>query len=137
MTASQRRPLGSWLSIAAAFAVLFGFLTIWEGGSVVFRGQAGSDPDYVPFVVTFNFLAGFAYVTAGAGLWFRRPWARRLALIICASTLVVFGAFAVHILSGGAYEMRTVIAMTVRVTIWAAIASLAYRVATPSKLWAE
>ena len=30
---------------------------------------------YVPFVLWFNFLAGFAYIVAGVGLWMRRRWA--------------------------------------------------------------
>jgi hypothetical protein len=30
------------------------------------------------FVVWFNFVAGFAYVAAGIGLWRHRPWTRGL-----------------------------------------------------------
>ena len=131
MAASRDQTIEIWLSIAAIVAILFGLLTIWEGGSVVFPGDAESDPEgnYVPFVVWFNFVAGFAYVTAGFGLWFRRAWAPRLALIIFAATLLVFGAFGVHIATGGAYEIRTVIAMTLRATVWGAIAILAFRAA--------
>jgi len=130
MIASHRQPSETWLSIAAVFAVLFGALTIWEGGSVIFQGEPGSAsaPNYVPFVVRFNFLAGFAYVAVGLGLWFRRAWAPRLALVIFAATLLTFAAFGVHVFSGGAYETRTVIAMTLRTAIWAAIAWLAYKV---------
>lgn len=131
MAASRDQTIEIWLSIAAVVAVLFGLLTIWEGGSVVFPGDAESDAEnnYVPFVVWFNFVAGFAYVAAGFGLWFRRAWARRLAFIIFAATLLVFGAFGVHIITGGAYEIRTVIAMTLRATVWGGIASLAFRAA--------
>ena len=60
--------------VVAAIAVTFGIVTIKAGGSVLFGGidavlAAG---DFVPFVVWFNFLAGFAYIAAGVGLWTRR-----------------------------------------------------------------
>ena len=131
MAASRDRTIEVWLSIAATIAILFGLLTIWEGGSVVFLGNAESDAEgnYVPFVVRFNFVAGFAYVTAGFGLWFRRAWAPRLALIIFAATLLVFGAFGLHTVTGGAYETRTVVAMTLRAAVWAAITFLAFKAA--------
>jgi hypothetical protein len=59
--------------VAAALAVGFGLLTIKEGGTVLFgpadaRRAAGN---YVPFVLWFNFLAGFAYVVAGVALSLR------------------------------------------------------------------
>lgn len=112
------------LRIAAFIAVAFGLLTLKEGGAVLFgdgeaRAAAG---DYVPFVLWFNFLAGFAYVVAGAGLWLRQRWAARLAIALVAATGIVFAAFGLHILSGGAFEARTVVAMTLRTLIWAAIA---------------
>lgn len=132
MPAPQRRTGQRWLKIAGVVAVLFGLLTIWEGGSVLFLD--GAEPDrkdnYVPFVVQFNFIAGFAYVVAGIGLWFGRAWAPWLALVILVATLIVFAAFGVHVARGGAYEIRTVIAMTLRAAVWAAIAGLAYRTNT-------
>lgn len=118
-----------WIWSASTVAVLFGLLTIQEGGAVLFwsesaRAAAGQ---YVPFVVWFNFLAGFAYVAAGAGLWFRRRWAAGLAFLVAAATLAVFVAFGVHVASGGGYELRTVIAMSLRSAVWIAIAVVAYR----------
>tara|TARA_R110002110_G_scaffold239506_1_gene455438 strand:- start:59 stop:493 length:435 start_codon:yes stop_codon:yes gene_type:complete len=44
---------------------------------------------YGPFVVWFNFLAGFAYVVAGFGLWFRRRWAA--GLVDGAKRVRIFG----------------------------------------------
>ena len=103
---------------------MFGLLTIKSGGSVLFIGgeyrqQAGN---YVPFVLWFNFLAGFAYLVAGAGLWKRQQWAAWLAILIVAASVSVFVLLGLHINSGGSYEMRTVIAMTARCSIWAVIA---------------
>jgi hypothetical protein len=105
-------------------------MTLREGGAVLFVDGAArvAAGDYVPFVLWFNFLAGFAYVVAGTGLVFGRPWAGRIALIIAAATLIVFVALGVHIVGGGAFEMRTVVAMTLRSVVWCSIAALSWRV---------
>ncbi len=125
----SRRPVLTW--VIAAVAIVFGALTLKEGGAVLFgdgtaRTAAGS---FVPFVVWFNFLAGFAYVVAGVGLWLQRRWAAWLAIGIVAATAVVFATFGVHVLTGGAYEARTAGAMALRTLVWAVIAVLAWRMA--------
>lgn len=113
-----------WLAALALVAIVFGIVTLFEGGAVLFvdgeaRRAAG---DYVPFVLAFNFLAGFFYVAAGVGLFQAWRWAPRLALAIAALTLLVFAALGVHIAAGGAYEARTVAAMTLRTVFWWAVA---------------
>lgn len=116
-------PRPRWLAAVAAVAVAFGALTLKEGGSVLFLAGAARQAagDFVPFVVWFNFVAGFAYVAAGVGLWLQRRWAVRLSFVIAVSTLLVFAAFGGHVFAGGAYELRTVGAMTLRATLWLAI----------------
>ena len=126
-SAQYKKSMATW--IVAAIAVLFGLLTIKSGGSVLFIGgeyrqQAG---DYVPFVLWFNFLAGFLYLVAGIGIWKRQRWAAWLAIMIFTASVLVFILLALHIGSGGSYEMRTVIAMTVRCSVWAVIALFSYR----------
>jgi len=116
-----------WL--AAAVAIIFGILTIKSGGQVLFgdesyRVAAGN---YVPFVLWFNFTAGFAYLIAGIAIALCKPWAAGVALVIAVSTLLVFAAFGLHVFTDGAYGMRTVAAMTLRSTIWTAIFVLTYR----------
>jgi hypothetical protein len=123
----QQRGFSIWaMSLAAAG---FGLLTIKEGGSILFGSEAAraAAGNYVPFVLWFNFLAGFAYVAAGIGLWLRQRWALKLALAIALATAFTFVAFGVHVYSGGAYEMRTVGAMTLRTLLWATIATVAAR----------
>lgn len=110
--------------VAAIVAVLFGLLTLKSGGSVLFidgpaRAAAGA---YVPFVLWFNFLAGFAYILAGVGLFLWRSWAAKLSLAIAVATVVVFVAFGFHILVGGDFEARTVGAMSLRSVVWLSIA---------------
>ena len=121
------RSIGIW--IITVIAVVFGLLTIKSGGSVLFvdgiaRENAGN---YVPFVLWFNFLAGFAYLLAGAGLFMQKPWAAWISIIIVVSTMVVFALFGLHILGEGMYEVRTVAAMSLRTVVWALIAMFAYR----------
>jgi hypothetical protein len=64
---------------AALVAAVFGVLTIVSGGRVLFGDGAAAAGSYVPYIVWFNFVAGFAYVAAAIGLWLRRPWAAGLA----------------------------------------------------------
>ena len=110
-------------------AIAFGMLTIKSGGQVVFGNVAARTAagDFVPFVVWFNFLAGFVYIAAGVGLWLRRRRAVVLAAALAAGTALTFAAFGVHIANGGAYEMRTVWALTLRLVVWSAITLFAWR----------
>lgn len=105
-------------------AIVFGLLTIASGGRILFGGPdirmaAG---EIVPFVLWFNFFAGFAYCVAGFGILMRYSWGVWLSVLIAAATVLVFLAFGLHVASGGAYEMRTVGAMTLRSLVWIAIA---------------
>ena len=110
-------------------ALLFGLLTIASGGRALFGGEAARQAvgAAVPFVLWFNFGAGFAYIAAGIGLLRQAQWSAWLSALIAALTVIVFFMFGVHVLTGGAYEMRTVGAMALRSIIWIAIALFAWR----------
>lgn len=105
-------------------AILFGLMTIKEGGAVLLGNEAAlaAAGKYVPFVLWFNFLSGFAYIVAGIGLWLQQRWAVWLAVVIAALIALTFVAFGIHINSDGAYEQRTVIAMSMRTVVWFMIA---------------
>lgn len=127
-----KRPV--WIWIATVIAVIFGIMTIKSGGSVLFidgeaRQAAGN---YVGFVLWFNFLAGFLYIVTGMGLWMKKRWSMKLALVLAGATLITFAALGLYIMNGGAYEMRTVIAMTIRSSVWVIIASTAWFVGRSS-----
>lgn len=126
-TVKQARGLPIWA--VSLVATGFGLLTIKEGGMTLGGNEAAvrAAGNYVPFVLWFNFVAGFAYVIAGIGLWLQQGWALRLAIAIAATTALVFAAFGVHAFLGGAYEERTVIAMSLRTLVWVAIAVIAWR----------
>lgn len=121
------------LQAASLVAVAFGLLTLKEGGTVLFGGPQAraAAGQVVPFVLWFNFAAGWAYVAAGVGLWMQSRWALWLAVAIAASSGLVFVAFGVHMLGGGAHETRTVIAMTLRTLVWAALAAIAWKAPAP------
>lgn len=122
-----------WMRATSLVAVAFGLLTLKEGGTVLFGGPQAraAAGQVVPFVLWFNFAAGFAYVAAGVGLWMQRRWALWLAVVIAASTAMTFAAFGVHVLGGGADETRTVVAMTLRTLVWAALAAVAWKALAP------
>ncbi|MBP7586769.1 MAG: hypothetical protein KBA72_02370 [Thermoanaerobaculia bacterium] len=126
MTAERSRR-SPWIWAISFVAISFGLLTIRAGDTVLFGSAAARSAagHYVPFVLWFNFLAGFAYVIAGVGLWLERRWAAWLAVVVAAATALVFAAFGVHVLAGGAYELRTVVAMSLRTLVWTAIAVVA------------
>ena len=115
--------------IISVTAIIFGLMTIKSGGLVIFvdgadRQAAGN---YVPFVLWFNFLAGFVYIIAGIGLLMLKQWAARLSVFIVIATLIIYAVLGLYIIAGGAYEMRTIVAMSIRTLVWAIIAMIAFR----------
>jgi hypothetical protein len=126
-TRPQQRGLRIWT--ISLVAIGFGLLTIKEGGTILFGDEAtrAAAGNYVLFVLWFNFLAGFAYVVAGAGLWLRQRWAVWLAIAIAAATFFAFAALGEYVDSGAVYEQRTVIAMSLRTLVWVMIVAIAWR----------
>jgi len=126
-TTTPRRP--RWAAVLALVAIAFGTVTIVVGGKTLFGGveERGAAGNIVPFVLWFNFVAGFAYVVAGLGLFLWKRWAAHLSAAIAAATVAVFVAFGIHIFLGGTFELRTVGAMIIRSAVWVVIAVSACR----------
>ena len=122
--------------VFAVIAIVFGMLTLKSGGMVLFTDGAAHQAagNYVPW---FNFMAGFAYIVAGVGLWQQQLWAGKLAALIAVATVAVFVAFGIHILNEGAYEVRTAVAMSVRSGLWVTIALLAFILGVGTRRMAE
>ena len=113
----------------SAVGMVFGALTVfsgWQGlfGDAATRAALGNT---VGYVLWFNFLAGFAYVAAGLGLWRGARWGLWLATALALGTALVAAAFGVHVLGGGAFEMRTVGALALRFGFWATVAAVGWR----------
>ncbi|MCF8160858.1 MAG: hypothetical protein K9J76_09145 [Polaromonas sp.] len=123
------------LRMLAVLAVVFGALTIFSGGRALFGGEQAQAAvgNAVGFVLWFNFLAGFAYVLTGAGLWQGRRWAVAGAGLLALATSLVVLAFGLHVVTGGAFEMRTVGALGVRLAFWTLVFAVGRRAskATP------
>ncbi|MFZ1773254.1 MAG: hypothetical protein WAT78_04760 [Rhizobiaceae bacterium] len=124
----------AWLMPTALAAAVFGAATLFSGGNVLFGSAAAKAAvgNAVPFVLWFNFLAGFAYIAAAAGLYLRKPWALTLAWLIAGATALVFAAFLIAAASGTPFEMRTLGAMILRTGFWLAIAYFGGRAALSS-----
>jgi len=127
MSIKTERSIVVW--VISVIAVIFGLLTIKSGGAVLFidgvdRQAAGN---YVPFVLWFNFVAGFVYIVTGVGLWLQKRWAVKLSVLIVVATVIIYILLGLHILGGGLYEKRTIIAMSLRSVVWALIAIFAHR----------
>ncbi|MBK5946031.1 hypothetical protein CCR83_06110 [Rhodobacter veldkampii DSM 11550] len=111
--------------IAGVAAIAFGSLTLISGGSALFGAvDMGA---VVPFVLWFNFLAGFAYVIGGLLLMIGHRLALPVALTILIATATVFAVFGWRVFAGDAFEMRTVGAMTLRTLFWAAMVWVAMK----------
>lgn len=115
-----------WPKTVAAIVVIFGLLTILSGGSTL--AGAIDMGAIVPFVLWFNFIAGFLYVAGGLLLWNGSRWAFPVSILILGATLAVFVAFGVHASNGGAFEMRTVGALSIRSVVWTIVAYYAFNV---------
>ena len=81
---TTRKQPGLLVRAVSLFAAAFGLMTIKEGGAVLLGNEAAlaAAGNYVPFVLWFNFVAGFAYVAAGVGLWMQKRWAAWLAIAL-------------------------------------------------------
>jgi hypothetical protein len=114
----------SWVRPVAVVAALFGILTVFSGGMALFGGAAVKEAvgDAVPWVLWFNFLAGFAYILGAFALYNFSPWAQRIAWLIGIFTLLVFAMLVVVAVSGTPFEWRTIGAMILRSGFWLAIA---------------
>ncbi len=106
--------------VAGLLAIGFGLMTLIEGGHVLFGGPEAyaAAGKVVPWVLYFNFSAGFLYVATGALSIAKKSYAKRLAIGLALANLVVFTTLLVHVFVGEPYESRTVMAMTLRSAFW-------------------
>ncbi len=114
----------------AILALVFGAITLFKSGSVLFGPDSAREAVglFVPFVVKFNFFAGFLYVLAGVGIWLERGWAYALSALIALTTLLVAAAFVWHVSQGGGFEMQTVGALIIRASFWLGITLVLRRI---------
>lgn len=121
------RSLAIWM--ISLLALGFGLLTIYSAGIILFGDDSAgvAAGNYVSFVVWFNFVAGFFYIAAGIGLWLQQRWAVWLAAMIVITTAITLAALGFHIYYGEAFELRTLIAMSMRIMVWLVITLVAVK----------
>jgi hypothetical protein len=66
-------------------------------------------------------------VGTGIGIWLEKSWALAASITIVALTILVFGAFQIHVFYGGEYAQRTVVAMSLRTLVWTTITFVSWR----------
>lgn len=122
-----------WVGVGA---ILFGLLTLKEGAQAIFVHQLRNSPEmtYVPFVVWFNFLSGFALIVTGVSFLLNQSFTRKIAVSTAAASWVCFFTLIAFIAMGGAHSERTPIAMTLRTLIWTGLAWGAYRLIPSSRV---
>ena len=104
-------------AILAIIAVVFGLVTIFAGGRVLF---GGSDPGYVVFrpLLLFNTAMGVAYIAAGGATWRHPRWGTYAAGAIVVLNLVALGMILLVYSRGGAVAIDSVRAIAFRCTVW-------------------
>jgi len=126
---TQQNPAPLWMKSVAVFAILFGAITLFKAGGVLFGPPSARDAvgNFVPFVVQFNFIAGVFYVIAGIGIYLMRGWAIVVSALISVATILTATVFARYSLAGGAYETQTVGALAIRIGFWILVTLILWR----------
>ncbi len=130
MDEKHKKRCGIVRKVIAVVAVLFGALTIKSGGDVLFWSEEAriAAGNYVPAILWFNFIMGFAYIITGIGFALQKRWAVWSAVMIAASTITAFSALGLSIVFADiAYETRTIGAMTLRSVVWSVLSLMAYK----------
>lgn len=111
------------ITFISGFLVVFGLLSILSGGRALFT-EAGiaSRGNIVPLVLWFNFIAGFFYVAAGIFSYSLKGCVRKLSTLLAITNGIVLLYLLNHIYQGDLYETRTLLAMTIRTTLWIVLA---------------
>ena len=114
--------------IIAAIVVVFGLLTLFLSGSVIFDlfGIREKEGNYVPLVVWSNFISSILYLVAAYGLFKMKKWSVWLLVVSVFILVAAFIGLKMHINDGGLYEAKTVNAMLFRIGLTVIIAVASY-----------
>lgn len=114
--------------IIAAIVVVFGLLTLFLSGSVIFDlfGIREKEGNYVPLVVWSNFISSILYLVAAYGLFKMKKWSVWLLVVSVFILVAAFIGLKIHINDGGLYEAKTVNAMLFRIGLTVFIAGSSY-----------
>lgn len=126
MEIQKNKPI--WIIALSAITIIFGIITIFAGGNALFTesGKLAAGK-IVSLILWYNFIAGFFYIAAGIAIFRQKSMAIRIAMLLANSSIAIYFALLMHIFEGNVYEMRTLIAMTLRTFYWIAIATIVFK----------
>jgi hypothetical protein len=117
----------TFIIIIAVALFLFGSLTLFLSGSVIFDlfGIREKEGNYVLLVVWANFISSILYLVAAYGLFKMKKSSVWLLVVSVFILVAAFTGLKIHINDGGLYEAKTVNAMLFRIglTVFIAVAS--------------
>jgi hypothetical protein len=118
----------TFIIIIAVALFLFGSLTLFLSGSVIFDlfGIREKEGNYVLLVVWANFISSILYLVAAYGLFKMKKWPVWLLVAPVFILVAAFIGLKIHINNGGVYETKTVNAMLFRIGLTVFIAGSSY-----------
>ncbi len=105
--------------ITALIIGVFGFLTLYLSGSVIFDlfGVREKQGNYVLFVIWINFICSFIYIAAAYGFIKSKTWTTKILATSLLLLITTFIAFLIYVNSGGIHKQDTFGALAFRTTI--------------------
>jgi hypothetical protein len=101
------------------FAFIFGILTLISGYQNLFNAEViKSQGNIIPLVLRYNFGAGFFYIITSVLVLKGHKLGLRLTSTLSSLNVVVFIYLLNYIYDGGAYQGKTVAAMSFRTIFW-------------------
>ncbi|MBD3615048.1 MAG: hypothetical protein HUJ22_00645 [Gracilimonas sp.] len=101
----------------ALTAILFGGITVFAGGGVLF-GFFNPGYHILQPLLIFNFIMGFIYVGTGLLIWKKHSKAIYMTLFVLIFNLLILFTVGTFYLTGGNAAIQSVIAMAIRAAIW-------------------
>ena len=123
------------LKIIGGFLAIFGLIMVAMTTSVMFDlfGVRELEGNFVMSVVIANWIAGVLYLIAAYGIFKNQKWTY-IPLLISAITLIISFIFLqVHIQDGGAFEEKTIKALSIRIVLSLIFAMITYIKITKKK----
>jgi hypothetical protein len=111
---------------AAAAGLIFSALAI-VAGTRVLTGRDVPDYPVLPWLVQYNVAAGAIGAVVALSVWRGRPWARLAAGAVAAVHGGVLLILVATRLTGGVVANDSLVAMTLRTTVWLGVALVAHR----------
>lgn len=124
------------LPITGTILLLFGLVTLFLSNFIFFGlfGLREVMGNYVLFVVIANFFCSILYLFASYGMFKNKRWTTQILIYTLLILVLTFIALMIYIVSGGLYEMKTIVAMTFRTLLTTAFLLISYTFISKKRL---